>query len=777
MAKRLGQPAGALAVCMTIALAVAAVSLAQPGRRWLGVAIALALAWGSAPCLLALATRKQRPGSTARGDRASTDPERDDDPGDRTFTTFVRLGDEPVEIARSTVALARRAGPTVIVSDERELPEELTAEADRIHRRGTVNEAMREAAESTDTDAVLIVSARAVPDRDACMQAAALLDDETGWVLGTSRPFNRDRYASDHRELLDSVLRRRAGGHGVDLWENDATLVRTDLLASHQIEPGRVWGEWLRDRRAEGFHGRQVDESLSVRAAPVAADGYWPDALARQRGAAVDAVGAASRGPLRSRSLAMLLLARELYAYPLMVWLLLPALMGPTPVFGQATFAFAMAVIATVGLRWWSLRAMCGVRPSARADVLAAVYHAPGSLAALGAVARRRITPLRTRGSSRPLVWAALALTAVAALGLIRNEPGRSASRLAAGLSLVMLAALWAFTVRSLVERNWSRTSYRIRLARPATVDGVEATTVDGSPGGVAVSGRFHPDAFPVGAEVTVRLDLDDGEVVEVPAVIAARRRRRGGDLLGLELHTGSAALDPWSAQLLRAAEDPSTGPSSSVALDRGSARSPAAAILDRLVVSAVVVVSLAVAAALVLVLLGFRPLVVRSGSMIPTYQVGDIVLVEQIPARELRDADVVSLEYFPEFGESMTHRVRSARVLPQGVQVETRGDANETSEHWSVPADAYVGRVVAHIPALGAPATMVRNAAGPATLAVVIVALIVALVLRGQRTARPSLGPSPDADDTHDPDDQGSDAHGPGAHGPAGQGTASEVL
>lgn len=736
---------------MTVALAVAAVLLAEPGRRWLGLAVAVTLMWGSAPCLFAVATHGSKSAAPGPDDRPSTGRHDEENAERAAFTTFVRLGDEPVEIARSTVALARRAGPAVIVCDERELPDELVAEADRIHRGATVNDAIRQAAGSTDTAAVLIVSARAVPNGEACSRAAALLDVATGWVQGTSRPFNRDRYASDQREHLDAVLRHRAGLHGVDLWENDATLVRTDLLVAHQIEPGRVWGEWLRDRRAEGLRGCQTDESLSVRAAPVAADGYWPDALARQRGGAVDAAGAAMRGPLHARSLAVLLLARELYAYPLMVWLMLPALMGPTAVFGSATFAFAVAVILTACLRWWSLRAMCGVRPSARADALAAVYHAPGSLAALGSVVRGRITPLRKRGSNRPLVWAALALTAVAALGLIRNDPGRSASRLAVGLSLVMLAALWAFTVRSLVERNWSRTSYRIRLTRPARVGGVEATTVDGSPGGVAVVGRFRPDDFPVGAEVQVRLDLDDGEVVEVPAVIAARRRRQGGDLLGLELHTGSAALDPWSAQLLRAAEEPSVRPSSTIALDRRAARSPAAAVLDKLVVGAVVAVSVAVAAALVLVLLGFRPLVVRSGSMIPTYQIGDIVLVEQIPARQLVEGDVVSLEYFPDFGESMTHRVRSAQVLPEGVQVETRGDANDTSEHWSVPADAYVGRVVARIPALGAPATMVRNALGPAALAVLVVAIVVGLVLRGQRNG-PRARAADGAGEHHDP-------------------------
>lgn len=685
----------------------------------------------------------------------------------RTFTTFIRLGQEPVEIARSSVALARRAGPTAIVCCDRDLPDELVTEADRVHVGETISEAIVEAARSSDTDSVLIVSARAVPDGDACTRAAEMLDENTGWVIGTSRPFNRDRYASDRREVLDAVLRRRVGSHGVDLWENDATLVRTDLLAAHSFEPGRAWGEWLRARRSEGLQGRQTDQSLSVRAAPVAADSYWPDTLARQRAAAADAAGAVRCGPPRARLLASLMVARELYAYPIMVWLLLPVVLGSTAAPGRAAWLGALAVIGAAILRWWSLRAMCGVQPIARADALAAVYHAPGSLAALGAVVRRRITRSSTPGSNRPLVWGALALTAVAALGLIRSEPGRAASRVAVGLSLVMLAALWAFTVRSLVERNWSRNSYRIRLTRPATVAGVEATTIDGSPGGVAVLGRFRGEAFHVGAEVTVRLDLDDGTVVDVPAVIAARRRRQRGDLLGLELHTGSAALDPWSAQLLRAAEqEPATEPAASIPLDRQSARPRAARYLDRLVVGAVVAVSVAVAAALVLVLLGYRPLVVRSGSMIPTYQVGDIVLVEQIPARDLEDGEVVSLEYYPEFGESMTHRVRSAEVVDGSVQVETRGDANDTSENWSVPADAYVGRVVARIPAIGAPATMVRNAAGPALIAVVLVALIVVAVLRGQRPGRSTGGSR--RDELHNTTNPSIDAED--------QGTVSEV-
>ncbi len=742
MAQRLGRPAGALATCTTLALAVLAVLTAGHGQLLVGLAVSVALVWSCAPLVAAL--------TAPRPEAAGADPTTV--PG--TVTTFVRLGDEPPEIARSSVALAHRAGPTVIVAREREIPEDLALEADAVRTAPTVEEAVRAAAAEVDTDAVLLLSARAVPEMSACRSAAGLLDEDTGWVTGSSHPFNRDRYASDRREVVGSELRRSAARSGAALWENDATLVRTDLLVDHPLDTGRTWGAWLRERQRDGLRGTQVDGALSLRAAPVAAGAFWPDSLARQRASAVDVAGAVTTGPGPARCQAALLLARELYVYPLLVWLLTPVLMGDGFSFDVNPWLAVAAVALAAIARWWSLRAVLGVEPMPRSDLLGAVYHAPGSLSALGAVLRGRIRPRRGRAPTRPLVWAALVLTVVAAVGLLRHEPGQSASRAAVGLSLVMLGVLWAFTVRSLVERNWSRTSYRVRLRRPATVDGASAETVDGSPGGVALRGRFPADVYPVGSEVDVTVSLDDDTTFRSSGVIAARRRSRGADLLGLELHPGPAALDGWSAQLLRHSDAPPTDHVPTVALERVAPRSRLAVALDRLVMGVVVVTSVAVIGALVLVLLGFRPLVVRSGSMVPTYHVGDIVLVEQIRADQLRPGEVVSLAYYPEYGESLTHRVRSVRDVDGGVQVETRGDANDTSEVWTVAPDAQVGRVVASLPAIGAPATMVRTATVPLAIGVAALAMIVALVIWGHRLRRPTRS-APGGADAGDDEDE----------------------
>jgi signal peptidase len=124
----------------------------------------------------------------------------------------------------------------------------------------------------------------------------------------------------------------------------------------------------------------------------------------------------------------------------------------------------------------------------------------------------------------------------------------------------------------------------------------------------------------------------------------------------------------------------------------------------------------------------------------------------------------VANLSYYPELGESLTHRIRSVRSVDGGVQVETRGDANDSSEVWTVAPDAMVGRVVASVPAIGAPATLVRTAVVPLVIGLVVLALLVAAVLGGHRLRRRDDGPSHGAAD--DDDSAGDDAR-PVEHDP----------
>jgi signal peptidase I len=100
--------------------------------------------------------------------------------------------------------------------------------------------------------------------------------------------------------------------------------------------------------------------------------------------------------------------------------------------------------------------------------------------------------------------------------------------------------------------------------------------------------------------------------------------------------------------------------------------------------------------------LAGYRALVISSGSMQPVLAVGDLVVSRSTPAGRLQPGDIVTF-HDPALGNRfVTHRV--VEVVESGgqVTVQTRGDANRVSEHWSVADAAPVGLLVTGVPAHG---------------------------------------------------------------------------
>ena len=98
----------------------------------------------------------------------------------------------------------------------------------------------------------------------------------------------------------------------------------------------------------------------------------------------------------------------------------------------------------------------------------------------------------------------------------------------------------------------------------------------------------------------------------------------------------------------------------------------------------------------------GFTPFTILSGSMSPAYAVGDVVIDEHISPLTARPGDVVTFTDPKRDGKTVTHRVE--RLFRDGAQVRftTRGDANNTSEVWTVPTDGTIGRVRMQVPKVG---------------------------------------------------------------------------
>jgi signal peptidase I len=154
------------------------------------------------------------------------------------------------------------------------------------------------------------------------------------------------------------------------------------------------------------------------------------------------------------------------------------------------------------------------------------------------------------------------------------------------------------------------------------------------------------------------------------------------------------------------------------------------------------VIVSALAVSALVMVFLGYRPIVERSASMVPTLKIGDIVVTEWVHPDRLHPGDIVTFPY--RFGSSrsdpaelVTHRVERRYAIGDRVQFLTRGDANVDVEHWSVGSHALVGRVVWRIPHAG---TLLIRLGSRDTRRLLLLAAAGVVLLYGLIALRPSI-------------------------------------
>lgn len=113
---------------------------------------------------------------------------------------------------------------------------------------------------------------------------------------------------------------------------------------------------------------------------------------------------------------------------------------------------------------------------------------------------------------------------------------------------------------------------------------------------------------------------------------------------------------------------------------------------------------------------------VVRSDSMEPAIEAGDLVIVNSVPAQDIEAGDVIA---YDSGDRVVTHRV--VDVLDHGGSVEfrTKGDANEEPDPHPVAADAVVGRVMVMVPVIGYVVDFANTGTGLLTLVVVPAVLL----------------------------------------------------
>lgn len=121
----------------------------------------------------------------------------------------------------------------------------------------------------------------------------------------------------------------------------------------------------------------------------------------------------------------------------------------------------------------------------------------------------------------------------------------------------------------------------------------------------------------------------------------------------------------------------------------------------------------------------GFRPVVVLSGSMEPTYHVGSIIYYKAASFDRIENGDPITFRA-GEDGSLVTHRVVEKQEISQ--EFITKGDANNTADPNPVPYSHVVGKAAAvSIPLAGYFVTYGKK---PAVIGLMAAILIIGMVL-----------------------------------------------
>jgi signal peptidase len=169
---------------------------------------------------------------------------------------------------------------------------------------------------------------------------------------------------------------------------------------------------------------------------------------------------------------------------------------------------------------------------------------------------------------------------------------------------------------------------------------------------------------------------------------------------------------------------------------------------LRRFLDLAFLVLALVVVAALLLArgvpLTGRTTFVVGGPSMEPAVHQGSAIVVEPVDPGKLRVGDLVTMRVGPERAV-FTHRIVRLVERPDGLWLETKGDANAAPDPVLVPASAVIGRVALTISAIGYVIAALSTSSGlllAGGLAGVLLALV--LLLEGAESGASSRRRSP---------------------------------
>ena len=111
----------------------------------------------------------------------------------------------------------------------------------------------------------------------------------------------------------------------------------------------------------------------------------------------------------------------------------------------------------------------------------------------------------------------------------------------------------------------------------------------------------------------------------------------------------------------------------------------------------------------------GVFPMIILTDSMEPEFSSGDLIICKTAKAEDIKEGDIICF-YDPDGNgtTTVTHRVTAVTKDDDGnLAWETKGDANNTEDARTVPAENLVGIYTRNIPGIGNAAMFIQTTQG----------------------------------------------------------------
>jgi signal peptidase I len=161
----------------------------------------------------------------------------------------------------------------------------------------------------------------------------------------------------------------------------------------------------------------------------------------------------------------------------------------------------------------------------------------------------------------------------------------------------------------------------------------------------------------------------------------------------------------------------------------RARERTSFARMLSFILLGSVLAIILVVIVGMVLGLWRFT--VISTGSMRPTLNPGDVAVLRSEPTADLRQGQIVAFHPPGEPQLTVLHRVFSIHRVSNGVIIQTKGDANNTTDQWDARIVAKtIWRETARAPKVGYLAVWSHQRAVRLFVLVLTLTLVVSMLL-----------------------------------------------